>query len=272
MEFLKKHYEKILLGVVLLGLAAVVVFLFLWISSEKQKLEEKSSSLINRPAKPIDPLKNYDDVLQGASTPPLLDFSATNRLFNPVKWQKAPDGRLIKINRNEQIGPKALTVTNITPLYMTVSLETVQTNETGARYAIIIEHEAATTPALRRKRHFVSFPAVGNNNKTDVFVLIDAKGQPDDPELTLALTDTGDKPRVSKSKPFKRVDVYMGVPAYMADLKYDPEKMVFKKYRVGMPIAFGGEEYNIVAISDNEVVISAKSNNKKTTITYVGAP
>jgi hypothetical protein len=153
---------------------------------------------------------------------------------------------------------------------MTVSLETVQTNETGARYAIIIEHEAATTPALRRKRHFVSLPAVGNNNKTDAFVLIDAKGQPDDPELTLALTDTGDKPRVSKSKPFKRVDVYMGVPAYMADLKYDPEKMVFKKYRVGMPIAFGGEEYNIVAISDNEVVISAKSNNKKTT--YIGAP
>lgn len=261
MEFLKKHYEKILLGMVLLGLAAVVVFLFLWISSEKQKLEEKSSSLINRPARPIDPLKNYDGVLQGASTPLLLDFSATNRLFNPVKWQKAPDGRLIKINRNEQIGPKALTVTNITPLYTIVTLDSVQTNETGARYAIIVEHEAATTQALRKKRYFAS-----PGGKTEAFVLNEVKGQPDEPELSLTLSDTGEKAPVSKAKPFKRVDTYM------ADLKYDPENKPFKKYRVGMPIAFGGEEYNIVAISDKEVVISAKSNNKKTTITYVGAP
>jgi hypothetical protein len=79
------------------------------------------------------------------------------------------------------------------------------------------------------------------------------------------LSDTGEKAPVSKAKPFKRVDTYK------ADLKYDPDKMLFRNCRVGTPVAFGGEEYNIVAISDKEVVISAKSNNKKTTITYVGA-
>jgi len=271
MEFLKKHYEKILLGVVLLGLAAVMVFLFMWISSEKEKLADKSSSIINRPAKPLDPLKNYADVLQGLTSPTRLDFSMTNRLFNPVKWQKSPDGSLRKIVREDMIGSKALTVTNIIPLYMTVALELAQTNETGARYTITIEHQAAAA-ALRMKRHRVSFPPVGNNNKTDALVLVDAKGPPEDPDLTLTLIETGDKVHIFKSKPFKRVDIYMGQPAYMADLKYDPEKKVFPKYRVGMPIAFGGEAYNIVAISDTEVVISAQANNKKTTITYNGAP
>ena len=49
MDFLKKHYEKVLLGVVLLGLAVAVAFLPFKIASEKQKLEDmRNSSSIPR--------------------------------------------------------------------------------------------------------------------------------------------------------------------------------------------------------------------------------
>lgn len=268
MEFLKKNYEKILLGAVLLGLAVLVVVLFLWVGNEKQKLETRTRTIIGHSAKAGPPLNldYYDEVLQKMKTPPALDLSMTNRLFNPVKWQKAPDGKLIKIVRGDEIGPRAVVVTNITPLYMTIALDSFSTNDTGARYAISVDREGAPTVALRKKRYFVSFPVSGNNNKTEVFTLNDVKGMVDDPELTLTLIDTGEKVQISKGKSFKRAD------AYAADLKYDPEKRGFKNCRVGSSIAFGGEEYNIVAISENEVVISAKSNNKKTTITYAGTP
>jgi tripartite-type tricarboxylate transporter receptor subunit TctC len=99
--------------------------------------------------------------------------------------------------------------------------------------------------------------------KNDVFVLREVKGPPTEPtELVLELNDTSEVIAVSKDKPFRRVD------AYMADMKYDPEKITWTQKRVGAPLRFAGEDYNIVAITQNEVVLSAKSNNKKWPIKY----
>ena len=69
---------------------------------------------------------------------------------------------------------------------------------------------------------------------------------------------------VVKEKPFRRVD------GYLADLKYDPEKKNWPNLRVGAGgpgtprITINGEDYIVVAITKNEVVLSAKSNDKKT--------
>jgi hypothetical protein len=267
MEFLKKNYEKILLGAVLVGLAVLVVFLFMWVSSEKAKLAQHTQMIVGRKPKAGAPLnlESYDAVLQKVKTPPVLDLSMTNRLFNPVKWQKAPDGKLIKITRGDEVGPRAVIISNITTLYMTVSLENVSTNESGSRYAILVEREGAPTVALRKKHYYLSFPNTAGNNK-DFAILNNAVGTTENPVLTLTLIDTGEKIDITKTKPFRRAD------SYAADLRYDPEKRTFKNVRVGSSIAFAGEEYNIVAISESEVVMSAKSNNKKTTITYASAP
>jgi hypothetical protein len=54
----------------------------------------------------------------------------------------------------------------------------------------------------------------------------------------------------------------------MADMKYDPEKKVWRNQRIGSTLSLNGEDYNLVAISTNEVVLSAKSNQKKWTIPY----
>jgi hypothetical protein len=69
---------------------------------------------------------------------------------------------------------------------------------------------------------------------------------------------------VSKDKPFKRVE------AYSADLKYDLEKPVknFAGLRGGSRLEFGGEDYIVVAVDAGEVILSAQSNQKKTTLPY----
>ena len=81
--------------------------------------------------------------------------------------------------------------------------------------------------------------------------------------LTVELNDTGEQAKVSKEKPFTRID------GYMVDLKYPPENKVFPPgRRVGTTLNFNGEDYNIVAITEKEVVLSAKSNQKKWTVKY----
>jgi len=65
---------------------------------------------------------------------------------------------------------------------------------------------------------------------------------------------------VKKDTPFRRVD------GYLADLRYDPEKRTFLNRRVGDRLVIASEEYNIVAITENEVVVSQKLTGKKFTI------
>jgi hypothetical protein len=261
MDFVKKHYEKILLGVVLLGLAAVVFFLFSWISSEQEKLRERTTTTVVGTGTALPPLKE-DELLHGLNPAPKLDFSMTNRLFNPVKWQKSPAGKLIKISRGDEVGPGALIVTNISPLYLTITLDSIIPHDTGASYGIGIQDESAESPAMRRKRTVY----ISLNGKNPTFALTEVKGTADAPELSLVLADTGKTAVVSKDKPFQRVD------GHIADIKYDPEKSVFHKYRVGNSFTIEGQRYKIVVISDSEVVVSAESNDKKTTITYTPKP
>jgi hypothetical protein len=56
MEFLKKHYEKLILSVVLLGLAAVAAGLPLKVNQEKEKEEARKNDLINPTVKPFPPV------------------------------------------------------------------------------------------------------------------------------------------------------------------------------------------------------------------------
>jgi len=58
------------------------------------------------------------------------------------------------------------------------------------------------------------------------------------------------------------------VDAYIAALKYSPEGKNWQDQRVGDDLKFAGDDYIVVAINQNEVVLSAKSNQKKTTLTY----
>ena len=261
MDFLKKHYEKILLGVVLLGLVGAMVFLPFMILHDKNQLDETRTSIIKRPVKPLAPLDltAESNTIQRLQLPCRLDLETTNRLFNPVVWQRAVDGSLIKIESGTEVGPSAVTVTRINPLYFILTLDSVQTNEFGARYIVGVERQAESVAWKRAKRqHYASI-----GEKNDAFTITAVQGPPADPSaLVLQLTDSGEMVNLSRSKPFRRVD------GYMADLKYGPEGRNWDGQRVGDDLKFAGDDYIIVAINHNEVVLSEKSNQKKTTLNF----
>ena len=267
MDFLKKHYEKVLLGVVLLGLAVGAVFLILLIPAERRALEEQSQIIIRQKVDPLTPLDltKQTSLIARVATLSCLDLANSNKVFNPMQWQKKPDNSLIKLATGNEVGPQAIVVTKLTPLFTTITLDAVTPpGDSGVRYDIIVEREAATKASLRPKKHvFASL-----NNKTDTFVIREVKGPAENPtSLILELLDTGDRVSLSKEKPFKRED------GYMADLKYPPDNnRVWSAQRVGAPLRLAGEDYNIVAITKNEVVLSHKLTQKKTSRPYVPAP
>ncbi|MGH7991155.1 MAG: hypothetical protein ACREDS_13315, partial [Limisphaerales bacterium] len=186
-----------------------------------------------------------------------LDFETTNKLFNPMQWQRTVNGSLIKLASGDE--SRAVVITKITPLYLVLTLDSVETNEFGTRYSIGVERQAAPLEYQRAQRqHYSSL-----NEKNETYTILSVKGPPANPtQLILRLTDTGEQVVLSKDKPFRRVD------GYTADLKFDPESKKWLNQRVGSVLKFGNGEYIIVAINRNEVVLSAKSNQKKTTLTY----
>jgi hypothetical protein len=260
MDFVKKHYEKIILSVVLLGLVGFLVVLPFLIAKDHEETDEMGQTIISTSAKPLPDLDltRPSNVVARLNSSANFDFSTTNKLFNSMEWKKTPDGRIIKMAAGDEVNLAA--VTKITPLYLVVSFDSVETNGPTPRYVMGIEHQAAPNPAMRHKQQrYVSL----DDPKKDAFILIQVKGAPENPDqLILKLSDTGETVAVSIGKPFQRAD------AYAADLKYDPEKKNFPARRIGSTVSFGGEDYLIVAIDQNEVILSAKSNQKKTTLRY----
>jgi hypothetical protein len=260
MQFLKKHYEKILLGIVLTGLIGVLVFMLFYIAADKQAMEATISGVINAPAKalPALDLTTNDAAMARLQSPVQLDLATVNMVFNPFEWQRSLDGRLIK--KDTSVGAQVAVVTGITPLYLVLTLDSVMTNELGARYIIGVEKQAAATPVKRHKQQRYVSPGEKPN---DTFALLEVKGPPENPDaLVLKILDTGETASVAYSHPFRRVD------GYMADLRYDPEKKVFRGRRTGDKISFGGTDYVFVEIKQDGLTLSDQSNGKKTSLPF----
>ena len=258
MDLLKKHYEKIILGGVLLILTVGAAFLPIQIGNERAELKEKEEKITTTPAKPLEPLNfsTQQVVMAQLNATAGLDLSSSHKVLNPFLWQKAADGRLVKIQTGEETGPKALIVTKPTPLYLTISLDGINVSEATPRYTINVERETAPVGKRGKKPYIATL-----NNKNDAFVLREVKGAPENPELVLELADGGEPVTISKDKPYKHVD------GYAVDLKYPLEsRPPWPGQRVGDKLTFGGENYIIVAITKTEVVVLAKSNQKKTPV------
>ena len=260
MDFLKKHYEKLLLGLVLAGLVGSLVFMPFYISADKQNMKDSTNTILLAPqvtALPDLDLTAKAAVVQRMGTNYSVDLDSTNKLFNPNDWQRTPDGSLIPAKAT---GPQFVVVTNITPLYTIINLDSVSVNELGARYVISVERQAEKNPAKRRKQaHYVS---VGDR-PNDAFSLIKVSGQdPAKPDsVEVKLTDSGDVVSIANDKPYKRID------GYKADFRYDLEKRGFH-VRVDDKVAFGGGNYTVQDINQNEVILMDDSNQKKTTLPF----
>lgn len=261
MDFLKKHYEKVLLGLILAGFIGVLVFMIFYISNDRTEMETKRTSLINPPVKALTNLEMtlQDSAILRSKSPFTLDLDTTNKLLNPQEWQKNLDGNLILAAR--KTGSQVAVVTNITPLYLVIKLVSSITNELGARYNISVERQAAASFVKRRPTsHYVS---VGDKANDD-FELLQVKGVPENPEaLVLKLTGSGETVTITPDKP------YLHVEGYTADFRYDPERKAFHNMRIGSKASFGGADYAVVEVNQNELILADQSNQKKTSLPFV---
>ena len=259
MQFIKKNYEKIILGVVLLGMTVALAALPVKIGNERQELEDNRNKIINVTPKELESLKleRPNAALLRAQSPFTLGFSSEHNLFNPVRWQKSgADGRMLKEQNVDLLA--GLVVTKINPLYLTVTFDS--TNASG--YLVKLKRETKTG----RDNEISGFLTVEKPNlqNRNLLMLRDVKGGGAQPiALGLELIETGEKISVALGAQFKRVD------GFTVDLK-PPEGSARSNLREGSTIRFGGEEYTIrsikeVAPGEFEIVLSARSTEKKST-------
>jgi hypothetical protein len=275
MQFIKRNYEKILLGLVLAGLVVVAVFLLFLVASQKEGLEELRKTITSVPVKPLPPpdLGYAEAIIKLTATPKVLNYSdSTHKLFNPERWQKTPNAPPYKNPVGTEL--QKLEITKIGNLYFTVSLESINPADSGTRYGVGIDDQSAARANQRGKR--TSYVSKGEKKEyganKETFTLVDVLGPADNPTaLVIELSDDAGKTiQVSKEKPFRRVD------GYTADLRYPPENnKAFLNRRANDPsfgkILVAGEDYSIVNITENEVILKG-NNQKKWTIKYNAGP
>ena len=262
MSFIKKNYEKVLLGAVLLGLVGSLLFLPVVIAHDKQAEQDTENGITHPPFVPVPALDMSleTNVLNRVSSAYILDFESTNRLFNPMPWKKTAEGQWIEVKYGNEVGPGAFAVSNLRPLYFILKLDSIEpANQfSPARYVISIQNQNAASPGMRNARQ--RYISVGEKN--DMFSLTSVGGLPNDPQLVLQLSASGETVNLAKNKPFQEVN------GYAADLKYPPLGKKWNDRRIGDDLKIDLDDYIIVVIDQNEVVISAQSNQKKTTLKY----
>jgi hypothetical protein len=269
MQFLKKHYEKVLLSIVLLGLAVAAAALPWQVSHERDRLEDIRRNLTvkvkPKPFKPLDEwLHGNQAVMARLESPLNLELSGPHNLFNPVPWKKGPDGRLIPIRNGSELGPGAIKIKQIKELMLTVSFEVTPPAAPGdpIRYQVKLERETDSNP------HTITRTVAMSTPRNDQFELLSVQGPTNEPTaLVLRLKEPKEEFEpitVLKDKPFSRVI------GFAADLEYPPGKQNFNHRRPNdiLRLEEDPETYKIVAITRHEVVFSAESNKRRTVIKY----
>jgi hypothetical protein len=259
MQFLKAHYEKIILSVVLLGLVAAAALMPMKVSQEREQEEQRKSVLLPKAVKPLAPidLTTNQQAVARASEPKRVVLAGEHNVFNPVRWQKNPDG---SIYRAQDAGPGALQITDIRPLHLKVEFDQVTGSPEEPRYRLQVLNEVQ-----RGNRPTPRDAAVGDkNNMFTIEKIIGA--DPLNPDALQVLI-AGDKEpvKITKQAPHERVI------GFTADIQHPLEKKQWKDQKVKDELTFGGETYNIVAITAHEVVLSAKSNKKQTVLEFKAA-
>jgi hypothetical protein len=259
----RNHYEKIIMILALIGVGAAVFYLYGASQEEKRKLDDlvQSKRVANvAGVQPVN-LTNFWKAEAILDAPPPLKFTTPHNLFNPVKWQKKPDKTLLKIQNLKDIGPYALSIAALRPLYLTIALD----RAAGNGYWMVVTNG---TENPRGRNYRINQFATLTSTNTKVFVLREVKS-PEDPantEYVLELKDSAEKVTLTAAKPYQRVQ------GYEADLRYEVEGKTFDRIREGSQLRLSGENYNIVAIKPDEVLLSADSNDRRYSIKLNGAP
>jgi hypothetical protein len=272
MEFLRKHYEKILLSVVLVGLAAAAALLPLKVAGVREDLDNALRVIDRQAIKPLPPLNMSTNLatLKRAENPPKAGFGEPgHNLFNPLRWIRKTEaggtGPRPMIPQ-EEFGLSALSITNLTPLYTKIQYRGCRGVDQIA-YNFLVTREAATN-ATARQPQLLTLPIGG---RTNLFAVKGVTGPTNDPaELALELTESKRVVSVSTNKP------YSEVAGYLVHLQYqDPAErkaVLLPAQRLHQKLTLSGNSYNIVDIAPPDVTLEDAQTKKRTTIRWKTTP
>lgn len=253
MDFLKKHYEKVVLSVVLLGVAAAALYLTLEVGRVQTNLDNQLQNIAaTRPKefKPTD-LTNVTSVLMRRGEGLRVELDGPHNTFNPGTWDLENNQPRRKAGRG---WVDMMEVEAIRPLNLMVEFSGVAGLADSPRYQFTVTREFESQPMKRRP----TMTSLTPGTKNDLFILREVKGPRENPtEFVCELVDEQKTFTVTPTEPFIQT---MG---YAADLRYDGREQ--REKRVDDTLNLSGANYKIVAISRDEIVFSAP-NQVRTTI------
>lgn len=279
----KAHYEKVILGVVLLGLLTMVVLEFLSMRSVRAELATDPMALVNRfgggKAKPIE-FTNQAELLRMAKEPVPFDLSKGHYVFNPRTW-KMYSNILIHVRSGKEFGIGALIITNIARVELKLTAK-VSGTEDRPNYSIQGSDELLPPFPLGHKiqRSLVvtSTPVkiaeqFGVPQNTVSVILHGAKGdfESQSVSLDMELRYGGETNRVRLLQ--NKTNSYLR--GYTASMVYTPANRTelnvpFPRKRVGTQIHLDGEVYTIMEMTEGKVVFSHDSTGKQIEVPLLG--
>lgn len=267
MDLLKNHYEKIILSVVLLGLAVAAAYLPIEVSKVQQSLDQTTQEVDRLPVKPLEPMDLSTNELAVARVEkpmPVPFASQGHNVFNPGRWVRTQDGGMAP---EEDFGIDQLAATRIVPLYTRIEFLGVRSSEVSVRYQIQVTREASEKASDQRPKLRFMTPGERDSSKDTLFVFREVQGPPEAPTgVVIELVEEGRSVTISEDKPFEEVD------GYAADLRHLTTNRNYTDQRVDSRLALSGETYIIVAIGPADVTLENVHSHKRTTIHLDAAP
>lgn len=275
MEFLKSHYEKFILGLMLLLMASGAVLLVLEGGSVQEKLAAYRALVISGGGKPPpqEDLEKLKSLLAAASKPSQCDFVTVHRVFNPLAWYVDTNGNLIP---GSKVGVSQLAVHSITPQRLLIELVSTGGTPDRPTATVGVTREFARTPAEQGKIRKTVFLNATNTSATAtsansldpqrklVLLVREAGGTAENPELKCELHEPGKDPLkfiLSKAQGFINVVEHVASIQYLVETNF-----AWPKARKDTSMMFAGDTNIVVEVTSSNVVVRAISNDKVTTL------
>lgn len=282
MEFLKNHYEKVVLSLVLLLMAGGAVMLVLGAGSVQQELDNFKKVVVETGGQRPDP-SNRGEYLSAISNaqPRLIDLTKGHKVFNPELWYVNTNGDLI-IGTN--VGVSKLFVTEIKPLRLKLEL-VISGNAERPSYLVKMTKEFM--PKVTDQKPINRSISLNSTNYLDetkpvrkfngYLVPRAISGPPDNPTVELDYHDPSrdvEKVKLTKVQPFETVVDYGAKLLYSVEnIQFpSPARKDINYERKDSQLVFAGDTNIIVEITATNVVVKAISNDKPTTIPLAPPP
>ncbi|MBI5773045.1 MAG: hypothetical protein HZA89_04785 [Verrucomicrobia bacterium] len=273
MEFLKNHYEKIVLGLMLLLMATGAVVLVLEGGSVQERLKEYRQLVIGGDGKPPpqEDLEKLRNILTSAAKPSQADFVKVHRIFNPMAWYVDTNGNLIP---GTKVGVSMLAVHSITPQRLLLEFNGIGGTAEKPSLSVKMVQEFGRSPQSKTTKSVVlnatNTPATATSaNTLDpvrklVLLAREAVGPTESPEVKCELHEPGKEPlkfTLSKAQAFSAVVEHIAHIQYMVETN-----LVWPRARKDTPMTFAGDTNIVVDVTASNVIVRAVSNDKVTTI------